>query len=120
MKNVMIIDDDIEMLEYYKNNFHMDNCQLFLVKDLIEAHRLLDHQKMDLIICDYKLHEDTGLDFLRSMRRYIETTPFILLSGANLDLNITHALDTKTINQFIQKPLKGPELTEILSNYFIH
>ncbi len=116
----MILDDDVDMLEYYKNNFHMDNCQLFLVKDLVEAHRVLDHVKIDLIICDYRLHEETGLDFLRSMRRYIETTPFILLSGANLDLNITHALDTKTINQYIQKPLKSHDLSELIGNYFLN
>ena len=117
MKKILIVDDDVDMVSYYRVRLSSDNYVVYYAKNPVEAHRVLGRNKIDLIICDYILNEETGLDFLRGIHEYYPEIPCIVLSNFKLDLDILEALNSKTIDMYLQKPLNISEMYNLIDRY---
>ena len=48
-----------------------------------EAIHVLERTRFDIVLCDYRLGPNTGLDLLRAVRGIGIDIPFILLTGVN-------------------------------------
>ncbi|MEW5772569.1 MAG: response regulator [Thermodesulfobacteriota bacterium] len=97
-------------------------------KNLLEARNgkealgIMAREKVDLIICDWKMPEMDGLEFLRHVRCHTDwaATPFIMITGKadktvvveSVRLKVTDFLvkpvDAKTLAQKVLKALSAP------------
>jgi len=110
MKKILLIDDAKEIHVLLNAVFQQESV-LVSAYDLKQAHRLLEHEKFNLILLDILLPDGDGLDFFAKIRSYnlAKDTPIILLTGKN-------ELSTKSIGfalgaeDYIVKPFDPLEV----------
>lgn len=82
MKQLIIIDDQIEMLESMEKLLsRLQDCSCTYVQDAQEALRLVTSRKFDLILTDLKMGKVSGIDILRAARSKFPDARVIIISG---------------------------------------
>ena len=106
MKKILLIDDDIEMIHFYQAKMKSGDYQLHYANNTVEGYRILDRNEIDLVICDYFLQEDTGLDFINAIAsRYHKNFHCLILSNYSINNKIDTALKNKKIAGYYNKPI---------------
>lgn len=104
-KRALIVDDDIVALIVVKHMLESMGLDVTQAANVRAAKALLDNESFDLIISDYLMPEETGLDLLD----VTGDLPFILLSGVlERDDNSDPRLDGVTTH--LTKPVSTDEL----------
>jgi PleD family two-component response regulator len=75
------------------------------------AMQIINNKEIDLIICDWKLPESSGYNFLTSIRKLPQhaNTPFIMWTTKNEVTNIIEAISAGA-NEYFCKPWTKEEL----------
>lgn len=84
--NVLLVDDDEDDYLIIKKTFdHIANSPFTLewTPSYDEAKKLINEERHDAYLIDYRLGEHTGLDVLRFAKPEKRLQPFILLTGAS-------------------------------------
>ena len=116
LKNhILIVDDDDrirELLERYleKNNFIVSNSS-----NTYNARKYLEKYIVDLIILDYMMPNESGIEFLCSLRKNGDNTPVIMLTALGDIENRIEGL-TYGADDYIGKPFDLKELTLRINN----
>lgn len=113
--HILIIDDDIRiknLLEQYliKNNF--------LVSTAIntkEAYKFIKKYNFDLLIVDYMMPDENGIEFLVNLRKEKNTTPAIMLTALGEIENRIEGL-TAGADDYLPKPFEPKELILRINN----
>jgi len=117
MKKVLFLDDEESILNTYRRMIRNIDVEGFFAKDSIEAQRILDRNTIDLIISDYRLQQETGLDLLRAVRLYNDSVPMIIISGYAQETFIKNALTTNVIQDYLIKPVSMQEFGQLIERY---
>ncbi len=82
MANILHVEDDPSLRMLFGLQFGQDH-QITSVASMAEAMEKLSTTKFDLVVADYNLHEKgaTGADLADAMKRKLDATPMILLTG---------------------------------------
>jgi DNA-binding LytR/AlgR family response regulator len=104
----MVIDDEPLGIELIQNHLsHIETMQVVAsCNSAMEAYKVLNHQKIDLLFLDIQMPLITGLDFLKSLKnppKVIITTAFrnYALEGYELDV-VDYLLKPITFNRFLK------------------
>jgi len=111
-QSVMIIDDNTEMLETMSMMLrHMGIRHVVSASSVAKASQLLaDAEKpAEIIICDWNMPEQTGLDFLAKLRKDGNLIPFIMVTARNDTGSVIEA-SNKGVDLYICKPFSLDEL----------
>jgi two-component system LytT family response regulator len=84
-----------------------------------EALFILEKQKMDLIFLDVEMPGMTGLDLLEELRKKVNNTPVVFVSGYKRAEFIQKALRLNAID-YIDKPVDPEELRNAIEKSFSH
>lgn len=117
MKDLLIVEDDMEMQEFYKDMLHDEQFAVTLVSNADEGLRKIKERKYDLVILDIMMQGMTGdrlFALLRKNQQY-KDVPIIMAS----------ALDEKTYRcfqalgkvSFLEKPFSKEMLLDELEKY---
>lgn len=117
MKKVLFVDDEISILKTYKRLLRNFNVEGFYAKNSDEAYAIYETQNIDLIISDYRLEQETGLDFLRDIRKEDKEISMLIISGYAEEAFIESAMETKVIQGYLLKPLSSLDFKKIIDNY---
>jgi DNA-binding NtrC family response regulator len=79
-----------------------------------EALQLIDKERFDLIVSDYRLEGMNGVEFLEQVRAQGNQTPILLLSGAPDKAGVIRATQQPKAD-FFAKPFKIVELTDAMN-----
>ncbi len=84
---ILVVDDDESYLHVLGDLLREEGYEVFLCADGKEARELLDQQKVDVVISDVFMPNLDGCRFHSYVRELIrdETTPFIFVSGVEID-----------------------------------
>ncbi len=83
---ILIVDDDFEMLEMYRDLFEVEGFEMVTSSSPIEALEIYKKNKnIKLIISDSNMREMSGLDFLRSLKELYKTIPIFYIVTGDLD-----------------------------------
>jgi len=111
-KNVLFVEDN----EEFAQNF-IALLSLF-VKEVFHCRTLADGalkiQKIDMIICDIKLNNENGLDFIESARKSSVQLPIVILSGNKNEEFLFRAIPLNLV-AYLLKPVKYKELIDTLT-----
>lgn len=85
--NILIVEDNNSDYELLLRSFNKHNliATYFRVQNELEMRKVLDNQKIDVVVSDYMLPSFTGLDALRIFKEYQLTIPFITLTGTGAE-----------------------------------
>ncbi len=108
---VLIIDDNHETLETMKLMLkNMGVGTVHIANNVPQArHMLTDMPEINLIVCDWNMPEETGIDLLSHLRHEGNLTPFIMVT-ARSDTDSVLEASKKGVDLYICKPFSSEEL----------
>lgn len=112
---ILFVDDEPSIRELFQISLGVD-YNLTLAKDGEEALDIANANTFDLIITDISLPKMSGVDFIRSIRKNGNFTPFIIITG---DSNIELAIDTFRMGaiDFFLKPFRVDSIRSVIERF---
>ena len=108
MYNILVVDDDKEIVKaigiYLKN----ENYEILKAYDGEEAIKIINNEKVDLIILDIMMPKKNGIETLEEIRKD-KNIPVILLSAKSEDIDKINGLNYGA-DDYITKPFNPVEL----------
>ena len=110
----LVVDDNLHMQEMVKSVLRgLGATSVFTAGSGDEAFAQMHDHYIDIIILDYRLGEDSGVDFMRTLRTDPRSpapqTPVIMLT-AHTERSRVEAARDAGVNEFCTKPLTVSEL----------
>lgn len=90
MKKILLVDDEhsfLQILEMALSKYF----ETYTATGVREAIDILKQNTIDLICSDLYMHDGTGVDLLREVKKSRRIIPFILLSGSDYNMDIKMA-----------------------------
>ena len=109
---ILIIEDDAALRATLAEQIAMEGSFIAdAAESALEATAKLDGAdvRYDAILLDVGLPDADGRDFCAKLRRAGNTTPIIMLTGADAEADVVRGLDAGA-NDYIAKPFRLPEL----------
>ncbi len=104
-KRALIVDDDIVALIVVKHMLESMNLEVTQAANVRAAKAVLESEDIDLVIADYLMPDETGLDLLADTG----DLPFILLSGV-LERDDQSDARLAEVTTHLTKPVSTDEL----------
>lgn len=121
--NILYIEDEEKIKENVKKTLLLFSENVFDVENIVEAHKIFTIHRIDIIISDINLPNESGIEFIKKLRITDKKIPIVLLSAytdkdylleaTKLKLvdYLTKPIDFKTLNNALNKCVE-----EILDN----
>jgi DNA-binding response OmpR family regulator len=106
---ILIAEDEIPLANSLKKSLVEEGHQALIANDGEEAIRLIDQNKFDVIVLDWKMPKLTGIDVLKKLKTYSYKPPIILLTALSRVSNKVEALDLGA-DDYLTKPFSFEEL----------
>jgi two-component system alkaline phosphatase synthesis response regulator PhoP len=110
MNKILLVDDEKDILEFLKYNLELENFEVIVGNNGIEAiEKLSDHP--DLIILDVMMPKMDGFETCKQIRlkKEFESTPIIFLTAKSGEANEIKGLELGA-SDYIQKPISPKKL----------
>jgi len=104
MEKILVIDDDQSIRETLTTYLKRQDYNAFSAEDGQEGVELVRSELPDLIICDYKMPNMTGLEVLAEVKEIDSSIHFIMITAFD-EMHITVSAMQKGAYDFIEKPL---------------
>lgn len=115
MKNILIVDDHIAILDTLSDQLTGLNYQCFTSSSASEATATLERYRINLVISDYQLSkEQTGEDLLVLIKSRYPEIPFVIMTG-NSDPRLHINLKEQGVDAFLEKPFTKKMIELMLS-----
>lgn len=95
-------DDDIFLIQELIEEIDASGYEVASTNSPAEAAKILSGGKADIVLCDYRMGQVTGIDFIKEQRERGDDTPIILLTGMN-DRSTDEAALSAGASDFISK-----------------
>lgn len=110
-KNLLLLEDSDEFIDNAVSLFNMFVNKTFVAKNIAEAFEILEKEKIDLIISDIHLKNESGLDFIEKYREIDNHTPILVLTGYK-DEELLFKAMTLNLGGYLLKPINLKSLIE--------
>ena len=113
---ILAVEDESEYLEMLQMVMNGIGHSIIIAKNGIEAIRILEKEKIDIILSDVAMPSMDGIEFHRRIRSKQEyrDTPFIFLTGVS---NLTKVKEecSSSKDLLLQKPISMERLLKMFS-----
>lgn len=111
--NILIVDDEIVIQKLFSDFLANSKFSLFCASNNQEAKDLLASEKIDIMLLDIYMGEDSGIDLIPEAKKISPETEIIVISGTS---KITDVIETMRlgITDFLLKPIGKNELLKII------
>lgn len=117
MAAILFLDDEERILNTYKRMIHSTQVKGFYAKNSDEALKIINSEAIDLIISDYRLEQETGLDFLKLARKKGIQVPMIIISGYAEESFIKNAIELNIVQSYLVKPINLETFKELIKKF---
>src|SRR5688572_22267742 len=80
-RRVLLVDDDVASLETWALLLADEGVQVEVAPSAEACLRIAGERPFDLVVIDFRLGDDSGLDVVRRLRARGNTVPFVLVTG---------------------------------------
>ncbi len=115
LPSVLVVDDEIRSLETLARILD-ENFEVLTASNVEEARRILACEWVQIILCDQRMPDMTGVEFLREVREKWPEVIRMIISGYTDSEDIITALNEAGIYQYITKPWHPDSLILTLKN----
>ncbi len=115
LPTVLIVDDEVRSLETLQRILE-DDFDVKTAENVTEARRILETEWVQIILCDQRMPEITGVEFLKQVREQWPEVIRMIISGYTDSEDIISAVNEAGIYQFVTKPWHPDSLILLLKN----
>ena len=112
---VLVVDDEVRSLETLQRILE-DDFDVRTASTVAEAERILEREWVQIVLCDQRMPDETGVEFLRRVRERWPDAVRMIISGYTDSQDIISAVNDAGIYQFITKPWHPDSLILSLKN----
>ncbi len=115
MKKILVVDDEENIRELYREEFEEMGYAVTLVSDGNKALEALDKEKFDLVTLDMRMPDIDGIETLRKMKEKDGTLPIIICTAYEeykhdfgswcSDAYVVKSADTQLLRETVRKIL---------------
>ena len=114
MSHILVVDDELSMRELLEYMLNREGYQVTCAGDGRKAIRLLEKNQYDLLLCDIKLGDISGLDVLRASQKNSQDTVVILISAYASTETAVEAMNEGAYD-YVPKPFDKDELLQTVA-----
>mgnify|MGYP001619351491 CR=1 FL=1 len=106
LKTIMVVDDDTEIAQTLQEFLTAKEYKVVLAQNAAEAFKLIENNKIDIILSDIQMPDKSGLDLFQEFKEKIDTQnaiPFILMTGFADTISVKNAFGIG-VSELIAKP----------------
>ena len=112
--HILVVDDELSMRELLEYMLNREGYQVTCAEDGRKAIRLLEKNQYDLLLCDIKLGDISGLDVLRASKKSSQDTVVILISAYASTETAVEAMNEGAYD-YVPKPFDKDELLQTVA-----
>jgi len=113
--NILVIDDDNFICEILSRYLRNNNYQAETAVSVKGAFELFKNHEFDMVLCDFRLPDGSGLEILQKMRSMHLNMPVIIMT-AYADVRMAVKLIKMGAADYITKPIQQEELLVLIKN----
>ena len=113
MPKLLIVDDEVDVREFAKSFFKKRNMEVHTASGGVEALKIIDEIKPDLVLLDVRMEEMSGVDVLKKLRANKNDVKVIMVTGVE-DEEVISEANVWGVRAYIHKPLVLSELEKIV------
>ena len=117
-ERILIIDDDPDICLLLKKYLSKKGYDTFIAEDGREGEKWLKENKADLVLCDFKLPDYTGLEMLQKIKIIDNQIQVVIITGYS-DVRIAVEALKKGAFEYVTKPLYPDEILITIKNALI-
>ncbi len=112
--HILVVDDELSMRELLEYMLNREGYQVTCAESGRKAIRLLEKKQYDLLLCDIKLGDISGLDVLRASKKSSQDTVVILISAYASTETAVEAMNEGAYD-YVPKPFDKDELLQTVA-----
>ena len=113
--HLLVIDDDTGIRNLLRKYLFENGYLVSIAENAIDAEKLLENIKFDLIISDKMMPEKDGIEFVKDIRNLNNNTPVIMLTAMG-DIDNKILGFENGVDDYIAKPFEPRELLYRIAN----
>jgi len=114
MSHILVVDDELSMREVLEYMLNKEGYQVTCAENGAGAIEMLEKQHFDLLLCDIKLGDMSGLEVLRGSKKTNPETVVILISAYASTETAVEAMNVGAYD-YVPKPFDKDELLQTIS-----
>ncbi len=79
--NVLIVDDDVNIVSAFEGFLKKEHCSMFASAAAEDALRTMEKRRVDLVISDIRLSQQSGITLLLRIKQLYPWVPVIVITG---------------------------------------
>jgi two-component system response regulator PilR (NtrC family) len=112
--HILVVDDELSMREVLEYMLNKEGYQVSCAENGVKAVALLEKQSYDLLLCDIRLGDISGLDVLRASKKANPDTVVILISAYASTETAVEAMNEGAYD-YVPKPFDKDELLQTIA-----
>jgi DNA-binding NtrC family response regulator len=108
-ERIMVVDDSPDTLEMLERNLRSEGYEVLTAPSVAEAINILDDTVADLVITDYKMPKNSGMDLIRYVRENLRDTEVMMITGYATVEGAVDAIKAGA-EEYLTKPFTDEEL----------
>ncbi|MGM0787633.1 MAG: sigma-54-dependent transcriptional regulator, partial [Thermodesulfobacteriota bacterium] len=112
--NLLIVDDELSMREFLEIMLSREGYGVKTADTGRQANTMLEQDSFDLVLCDIRLGDISGLDVLRKAKSVNPDTVMIMISAYATAENAVEAMNEGAYD-YLPKPFDNDELRQTIS-----
>ena len=113
MKRILIVDDDVDIRTLLSRFLEKAGFQTEQAANAQQALALLKKYRFDLVVCDFKLPDNTGLELVRKIKVIDHQCPIIMITGYS-DVKVAVKAMRLGVFDYVTKPLYPDEFLQLV------
>ena len=115
---LLLVDDEPAILAALRRTLRGRGYRIFVADDPMQALRLLDRERIDLVVSDLDMPTMNGLDLIARIRVAFPNVVRILLTGRGTLDAALRAINDGEVHRFLTKPWDEEELRTCIAQAF--
>ncbi|MDM8517676.1 sigma-54 dependent transcriptional regulator [Desulfobacterales bacterium HSG16] len=111
---ILVVDDEISMRELLEFMLMREGYRVYTAENGRVAVSMIEKTRYDLLICDIRLGDMTGLDVLRAAKKQFESTVVIMISAYASAETAVEAMNEGAYD-YLPKPFDNDELRQAVA-----
>jgi len=114
-KQILVVDDDLGMREFLELMLSREGYKVLCAENGKKAISIINKKHFDLLLCDIKLGDISGINVLRASKKQNPNTSVIMISGYASAETAVEAMNEGAYD-YVPKPFDIEELKQTIKN----